>query len=196
MLLVLMAFPALHAQSYDNLWKQLEEAREKSLPQTVIRLADQIWQKAQTEKNAPQMLKAYVCRQACQKRITPDSLYTSLAAMERWAQEEADETNRAILHSLLARQYADLLSTNRRTLLNSPSFLVDEAPADVREWSLNLFKPPCNPSKPCCVLPLPTTIPSSSSRMAADSMPTTSTICWLAVPSIRIKGGGDSTSIR
>ena len=101
MLLVLMAFPALHAQSYDNLWKQLEEAREKSLPQTVIRLADQIWQKAQTEKNAPQMLKAYVCRQACQKRITPDSLYTSLAAMERWAQEEADETNRAILHSLL-----------------------------------------------------------------------------------------------
>lgn len=139
MLLVLMAFPALHAQSYDNLWKQLEEAREKSLPQTVIRLADQIWQKAQTEKNAPQMLKAYVCRQACQKRITPDSLYTSLAAMERWAQEEADETNRAILHSLLARQYADLLSTNRRTLLNSPSLLVDEAPADVREWSLNLF---------------------------------------------------------
>ena len=139
MLLVLMAFPALHAQSYDNLWKQLEEAREKSLPQTVIRLADQIWQKAQTEKNAPQMLKAYVCRQACQKRITPDSLYTSLAAMERWAQEEADETNRAILHSLLARQYADLLSTNRRTLLNSPSLLVDETPADVREWSLNLF---------------------------------------------------------
>lgn len=138
-LLVLVAFPALHAQSYDKLWKQLEEARDKSLPQTVIRLADQIWQKAQAEKNAPQMLKAYVCRQACQKRITPDSLYTGLAAMERWAQQEADETNRAILHSLLARQYADLLSTNRRVLLNSPSLLLDEVPADVREWNLNLF---------------------------------------------------------
>lgn len=32
-LLVLVAFPALHAQSYDKLWKQLEEARDKSLPQ-------------------------------------------------------------------------------------------------------------------------------------------------------------------
>ena len=43
--------PMLSAQSYDDLWKQLQEAERKSLPQTVIKLADQIYEKALKEKN-------------------------------------------------------------------------------------------------------------------------------------------------
>lgn len=33
---------------------------------------------SRAEKNAPQMLKAYICREAYQERLTPDSLYTNL----------------------------------------------------------------------------------------------------------------------
>ena len=32
--------PMLHAQSFDKLWKQVEQAQKKSLPQTVIKLTD------------------------------------------------------------------------------------------------------------------------------------------------------------
>lgn len=36
--------PMLHAQSFDKLWKDVEQAQKKSLPRTVIKLADEIFQ--------------------------------------------------------------------------------------------------------------------------------------------------------
>ena len=86
------------AQSYEKLWKQVEQAQKKSLPQTVVNLTGEICQKALAEKNSPQLLKAYLCRAAFQERLTPDSLYTRLNEMEQWAATETNETDRAILH--------------------------------------------------------------------------------------------------
>ena len=63
-----------HAQSYDRLWKQVEQAQQKSLPQTVVRLTGEIYQKAKAEKNSPQMLKAYIWQMKFREEITPDSL--------------------------------------------------------------------------------------------------------------------------
>ena len=40
LLLVTFGASALYAQTYDKLWKQVEQAQKKSLPQTVIKLAD------------------------------------------------------------------------------------------------------------------------------------------------------------
>lgn len=141
MLLMLMGWfsATLQAQSYAKLWKQVEQAQEKSLPQTVIRLTDQIYNKARKENNAGQMLKAYVLRQAQQEQLTPDSLYTHIAELESRVQTEENVVNRAILHSLLAEQYNDLMRTNRYALRQRPSLGVEEVPADLREWSANLF---------------------------------------------------------
>ena len=58
-----------HAQSYDRLWKQVEQAQQKSLPQTVVRLTGEIYQKAKAEKNSPQMLKAYIWQMKLGKRL-------------------------------------------------------------------------------------------------------------------------------
>ena len=69
---------ALHAQTYHQLWKQVEQAEKKSLPETVVKLTGQIYRKGLQERNAPQMLKAYVCRSAYQEKLTPDSLYARL----------------------------------------------------------------------------------------------------------------------
>ena len=88
-------------QSYDKLWKQVEQAREKSLPQTVIELTDEIYRKGLEERNAAQMLKATECRDAYREYLTPDSLYANLAALEQWAQEEDNAVTRAVLYSLL-----------------------------------------------------------------------------------------------
>lgn len=139
LLLAVFGLPALRAQSYDKLWKQVEQAQKKSLPQTVIKLTDEIYRKAEREQNAPQMLKAYICREESQESLTPDSLYTNLKNMELWAQREKDSVNKAILHSLLARGYADFMLNNRRTLQNRTLLDVDEAPADIREWTASQF---------------------------------------------------------
>ena len=34
--------PAMQAQTFDKLWKEVEQAEKKSLPKTVIKLTDEI----------------------------------------------------------------------------------------------------------------------------------------------------------
>ena len=97
LLLVTFGASALYAQTYDKLWKQVEQAQKKSLPQTVVKLTEKIYRKAELEKNAPQMLKAYICREAYQERLTPDSLYTNLKKLESWVESEKNLVNKAIL---------------------------------------------------------------------------------------------------
>ena len=59
LLMIGLCFSALHAQSYEKLWKQVEQAQKKSLPQTVVKLTGKIYRKAELEKNAPQMLNCH-----------------------------------------------------------------------------------------------------------------------------------------
>ena len=127
------------AQSYEKLWKQVEQAQKKSLPQTVVNLTGEICQKALAEKNSPQLLKAYLCRAVFQERLTPDSLYTRLNEMEQWAATETNETDRAILHSILASEYAGYWQNNRRVIAARTDLATDKQPTDVREWTPRQF---------------------------------------------------------
>ena len=144
-LVLLAAFlgcmPMLHAQSFDKLWKQVEQAQKKSLPQTVIKLTDEIFRKGEKEKNTPQMLKAYMCRRANQDMLTPDSFYVNLQGLEQWAKSEQNTVSRAVLHSLVANIYADYAAGNRWELRKRTSLDLegDALPKDIREWSGNLF---------------------------------------------------------
>ena len=57
LLMIGLCLSTLQAKSYNSLWKQVEQAQKKSLPQTVVKLTGQIYRKAEQEKNVPQMLK-------------------------------------------------------------------------------------------------------------------------------------------
>lgn len=171
LLLVTFGASALYAQTYDKLWKQVEQAQKKSLPQTVIKLADEIYRKGRQEQNAPQMLKAYICRETYQEGLTPDSLYSSLKYMESWAQSERNLVNKAILHSLLAYEYADLMRKNRRVLLSRTLLTVDEVPEDIRV-------PPGKPIQSTEPILLSFSISPSSKEVAVlSSMTTFSKFC-------------------
>ena len=91
----------------------MEQAQQKSLPQTVVRLTGEIYQKAKAEKNSPQMLKAYIWQMKFREEITPDSFYVSLNGLEQWAVTTDKPLDRAILHSLIGSMYADYASQNR-----------------------------------------------------------------------------------
>ena len=126
-LLWLGVIPAVQAQTFDKLWKEVEQAEKKSLPKTVIKLSDEIYQKGEKEKNSPQMLKAYTWRMKYREMLNPDSLY-------------ADQPmDRAILHSLIAGIYADYAASNQWQLRQRTE-IVDQTPAtDMREWTANMF---------------------------------------------------------
>ena len=129
----------MQAQSYEKLWKQVEQAQKKSLPQTIVELTGEIRRKALAEKNSPQLLKAYLCRAAYQESLTPDSLYQRLNEMEQWVATEDDGADRAILHSLLASEYADYWRNNRYAINARTDLATPEQPADIREWTPRQF---------------------------------------------------------
>lgn len=138
-LLSLGIAPWAKAQTFDKLWKQVEQAEQKSLPQTVIQLTDRIYKKAETERNSPQMLKAYTWRMKYRETLTPDSFYVSLKGLEQWAETTDKPMDRAVLNSLIAGIYADYASSNRWQIRQRTN-IVDEAPSsDIREWSSNMF---------------------------------------------------------
>lgn len=138
-LLWLGVIPAAQAQTFDKLWKDVEQAEKKSLPKTVIKLTDEIYQKGEKEKNSAQMLKAYMWRMKNQEALTPDSFYVGLKGLEQWAKQTDKPMDRAILHSLIAGIYADYAAQNQWQLRQRTEIVGENPSADMREWTANMF---------------------------------------------------------
>ena len=102
--------PALQAQTFDKLWKQVEQAEKKTCT----------WDSDKTDwrdlseregKELPQMLKAYMWRMRYRDMLTPDSLYIQTwMVLELWA-KQTKPMDRAVLHSLIAGIYSIMLLT-------------------------------------------------------------------------------------
>ena len=131
--------PAVQAQTFDKLWKDVEQAQKKSLPKTVIKLTDEIYQKGEKEKNSAQMLKAYIWRMKTQETLTPDSFYVGLKGLEQWAKQTDQPMDRAILHSLIADVYANYAASNQWQLRQRTEIVGETPSADMREWTANMF---------------------------------------------------------
>lgn len=131
--------PAAQAQTFDKLWKEVEQAQKKSLPKTVIKLTDEIYQKGEKEKNSAQMLKAYMWRMKTQETLTPDSFYVGLKGLEQWAKQTDQPMDRSILHSLIAGIYANYAASNQWQLRQRTEIVGETPSADMREWTANMF---------------------------------------------------------
>lgn len=139
LLLGVSTLTLLKAQTYEKLWKQVTQAEQKSLPQTVISLTSQIYQKATNEKDLPQMLKAYTWRMKYRESLTPDSLFVDLKHLRQWAATAPKPVERAVLHSLTAEIIANYARMNQWKLRHRTNLEDDETPANMSEWSKNQF---------------------------------------------------------
>ena len=100
-LLVMSVFAPMQAQTYDNLWKELEVLERKDLPKSVISEAMKIYDKAKAEQNVPQMMKAYLTAMQYSSLLTPDSLKVDMNGLEQWASQTGSMEDKAILYSIL-----------------------------------------------------------------------------------------------
>ena len=100
-LLVMSVFAPMQAQTYDNLWKELEILERKDLPKSVISEAMKIYDKAKAEQNVPQMMKAYLTAMQYRSLLTPDSLKVDMNGLEQWASQTGSMEDKAILYSIL-----------------------------------------------------------------------------------------------
>lgn len=99
---ILICLPLrISAQSYEQMWKQVEVLEQKQLPESAIKEVQKIYEHAKQEKNMPQMMKAHLTKASLSIDITPDSLDRELSGLKTWVAEEKDPVYKAILNHLL-----------------------------------------------------------------------------------------------
>lgn len=99
---ILICLPLrVSAQSYEQMWKQVEALEQKQLPKSAIKEVQKIYEHAKQEKNVPQMMKAHLTKASLSINITPDSLDRELSGLKTWVAEEKDPVYKAILNHLL-----------------------------------------------------------------------------------------------
>ena len=108
MFLALMPF-RLFAQSYDALWKQVDEAGKKDLPKTQIATLKKIAAKAETDRNYGQLLSSELMAAGLQTAISPDSADVEIARIEAKAEkaEAKDPVLAAVYYAVLGRIHGD-----------------------------------------------------------------------------------------
>ncbi len=133
----MLAAIAAQAQTYEKLWKEVEQMEKKDLPKSALKIAEDIYRKAVKEKNAPEAIKAYWQAMQYRREVTPDSLYTDIEALERWAQETKEPLEAAVLNSMLGDIYGGFLSVYA---FNPPvSIMTDSLPDDMKEWGQDVY---------------------------------------------------------
>ena len=101
MLLLCLNPLSVKAQSYEKLWKEVETLQQKDLPRSVLQKVNVIYEKARSEKNVSQLLRAQLMRASEQVHLTPDSTEVEVARLKAWAESETDSVTAALLYHLL-----------------------------------------------------------------------------------------------
>jgi len=113
MMAALLLVPmGLFSQTYQDMWKQVEQALDKDLPKTAMEHLQKIESKAQKERAYGQLLRATLSYARQQARIAPDSLQPAVVRLEKKAEATQDVALKAVYHTVLSKIYED----NGRTL--------------------------------------------------------------------------------
>lgn len=104
--LALLVMPMCgYAQSFEQLWKDVQSASNKDLPKTEIAALDKIVAKAQKENKYGQLLAAGLQRGSCQLRISPDSLKSEVGRIANSAENAKSPALKAVWYAILADIY-------------------------------------------------------------------------------------------
>lgn len=103
--MTLMAPFGMWAQSYDALWKQVDEASRKDLPKTQIDVLKKIVNKAQKEKSYGNLLAAELMTSGLWTQISPDSVAPQKTRLQRLAAEaeQKDKVLAAVYNCAIGR---------------------------------------------------------------------------------------------
>lgn len=94
--------------SYEHLWQKVERDKYDDLPRQTLEDAQKIYDRAQKEKNFPQLLKAWICLTEVRSNLDPDSF--SIASIQPLPHEGAVQT--AIYNAVMASAYLTMTDTN------------------------------------------------------------------------------------
>jgi hypothetical protein len=106
LLLVMMIPIFLFGESYSSLWKKVEEANEKDLPQTEYELLQKIVAKAEKGKDYGQLLTAELQSADVMAHIAPDSLKPAMERLQQRYEATTDVVLKTVYQTALHRIYS------------------------------------------------------------------------------------------
>ena len=92
-------------QTYESLWKQVEQAQNKDLPKTAMTHLRKIEAKASKEKAYGWLLKSSLLYAKLQAEVAPDSLAPAVKRLEQREQAAKDVALKAVYDVVLAKVY-------------------------------------------------------------------------------------------
>ncbi|KOY85677.1 hypothetical protein AD998_05490 [bacterium 336/3] len=119
---------------YENLWKKVTDAESKGLPETARKSVEEIYQKAKTEKNNAQLVKAVIHRLKYFEIKEEKDLVKALNQLKEEA-EKAEMPTRNVLYSMLAEIYWKYYEENRWQF--SGRTKMAENSEDLETWTLD-----------------------------------------------------------
>ena len=102
---ILMVPMGLLGQTYQTLWKQVEEAQNKDLPKTALTHLQKIEAKAAKEQAYGQLLKSTLLHARLHAEVAPDSLRPAVSRLEQQEQATKDVALKAVYDAVLSIVY-------------------------------------------------------------------------------------------
>lgn len=123
---------------YEAEWKQVDTHERNDLPQSASGTVNSILEKAVAEKNNTQVIKALIYKNKYKRQIDNKDNKGIFADLQALTDQATDISEKALLNSMLAELYLNFYNSDQWKI-NQRTKLVDLVPADMDEWSSNIF---------------------------------------------------------
>ena len=87
-------------QTYSAMWKKVDEAEKKDLPQTMSKVLQEIVDKAEKERAYGQLMKAELKNAQVKASVAPDSLKPAVEALEQRCEGIKDEVLKTVYQTV------------------------------------------------------------------------------------------------
>jgi len=120
--------------NYEDAWKKVESLIEKRLPKSALKIVEEIYEKAKSENNSPQFIKAVLYKISLKSDYQEDFLVKTIKDIKLEI-KEADKTEKPVLYSMLAEVYQNYFNSNRYIFYNR-SETINFKNDDIKTWDL------------------------------------------------------------
>lgn len=120
--------------NYSDLWAKVDSLENDGLYKSALKIVDVIFSKAQTDKNAPQVVKSVIFRMKYNSYLEEDDFINALAELNSLSEKE-EFPIKQLIHSVTAEVYWQYYQSNRWNFMNRTQTINFEN-NDVRTWDL------------------------------------------------------------
>ncbi|MDG1334345.1 MAG: alpha-2-macroglobulin family protein [Crocinitomicaceae bacterium] len=122
------------AESYVDLWANVDSLEREGLYKSALDVVNTIFSKAQSDENAPQIVKSVIFRMKYNSYLEEDDFIKAIAELNSLSEGE-EFPIKQLIHSVTAEVYWQYYQSNRWTFMNR-SQTVNFENDDVRTWDL------------------------------------------------------------